>query len=38
MAIGAQLRYLVDFMPAVVILAAQAIPNPKFVSARSNRG
>jgi hypothetical protein len=38
MAIGAQLRYLVDFMPAVVILAAQAIPNPKFVSARSSRG
>lgn len=38
MAIGAQLRYLVDFMPAVVILAARAIPNPKFVSARSSRG
>ncbi len=29
MAIGAQLRYLVDFMPAVVILAAQAIPTWK---------
>lgn len=26
MVIGAQLRYLVDFMPAVVILAAQVIP------------
>ena len=31
MAIGAQLRYLVDFMPAVVILAAQAIPTWKYI-------
>jgi uncharacterized membrane protein YccC len=32
MAIGAQLRYLVDFMPAVVILAAQVIPTWKSVT------
>ncbi len=34
MAIGAQLRYLVDFMPVVVILAAQAVPNLKLSPAR----
>jgi hypothetical protein len=31
MAIGAQLRYLVDLMPAVIILAASALPNLKFL-------
>ena len=34
MAIGAQLRYLVDFMPVVVILAAQAVPNLKLSPVR----